>query len=495
MSRHAVRTVVDARATSGDDAAAASFLDEHRELLESVMSEALKATLVERPSDPVLFMAEHIGGSRLKELHDFVVATTERQDGQLQSQAQQIEQLQSELAALTAEVRVGPHTAQTVQPSLFSTAVQPALQTVPPASSDRLLSSVADMQFGSVSSYQDGLTKRIGSLRRSILQEFQENEGGLWMAEYEYVVGRARQVRHAPDDWQAGAQPCAVDAYGVVRDQGHDGWSLDDFHKRPEALAANLSVPEVATLRLYTGPVFNTWNFWLRYGDKGLLMGCDAVPYWQGFTSPRRRPSAFFTADEDLGERCKLCGKLREEHTPHTPCDWCTSVAVLYGAVVKLSLTARKSVVYRGVREDFVKLPDSFLPPLPGATDAGFRGGVEPAFMSTTEDAQVALNYSGERQGVPGSILEIHTSLDSRGAPVQWISQCAVPPAWARSGASPHPATARDGPRPGRSLRPVFPAAGTLTKPSFSFRPRPVSPRRRCACGTSRGASYVCARQ
>ena len=53
---------------------------------------------------------------------------------------------------------------------------------------------------------------------------------------------------------------------GVVRDEGHEGWSLEDFLSRcpQRARAAGLCVVHVAALRLYTGPGYTAINTDLR---------------------------------------------------------------------------------------------------------------------------------------------------------------------------------------------------------------------------------------
>ena len=51
-----------------------------------------------------------------------------------------------------------------------------------------------------------------------------------------------------------------------------------------------------------------------------------------------------------------------------------------------------------------------------------FAGGVERAFMSTTENPAVALDYSGGKD-VKGTIFAMDFDQASRGAAIQWLSQ------------------------------------------------------------------------
>ena len=50
----------------------------------------------------------------------------------------------------------------------------------------------------------------------------------------------------------------------IVRDQGHAGMRLANFAALEMALAAELTLAEVAALRLYSGPMFAPMNYALR---------------------------------------------------------------------------------------------------------------------------------------------------------------------------------------------------------------------------------------
>ena len=101
-----------------------------------------------------------------------------------------------------------------------------------------------------------------------------------------------------------------VEGGEAARDEGHEGWTLKRFWEEQSGKGTEhqLTMAEVAVLRLYTGPMFRPWNAWARHGNRG-----------KG--------------------------------------DWSTSVAVLYNALIKLSHTATPSLVYRGVVEDSAQLP------------------------------------------------------------------------------------------------------------------------------------------
>ena len=119
---------------------------------------------------------------------------------------------------------------------------------------------------------------------------------------------------------------------------------------------APLSVHEFVATRLYTGPMFLKYN--------AVLRGCDTnVPA--------------------LAERFRaLCRGNR----------YASSIHCINSAIVKLSQLQSAITVYRGVGG---VLPNSFLAP----NQFNVRGGVERAFMSTTTDRRVALDYASSSGG------------------------------------------------------------------------------------------------
>ena len=98
--------------------------------------------------------------------------------------------------------------------------------------------------------------------------------------------------------------------------------------------------------------------------------------------------------------------------------EWATTISCIYSGVLKLSFLSKPARVYRGVRETDLELPPHFLE----VEDGKFAGGVERAFMSTTKNPAVALDYSGG-VAAKGSIFCIDFDMSSRGAAVQWLSQ------------------------------------------------------------------------
>ena len=222
---------------------------------------------------------------------------------------------------------------------------------------------------------------------RSIAQECRSNEEGAWWAEYVYVVQQSSDVDSFGGKWQfrlSNGDPdvpvkerCDNKATSeAVRDEGHGGMVLADFHTMAEAKAAKLSLAEVAMLRLYTGPLFRPLNGALRSGDVLKIQ-----PWW-------------------------------------------TCISVLVCAVYKLSLGGCSSstprYVYRGLWADSLGA-DACVDGLDFAKD----GGVELAFCSTTTDRSVAERYSGGK-----IVMGFELSSTTRAASMQWLSQFPAESEW-----------------------------------------------------------------
>ena len=92
-----------------------------------------------------------------------------------------------------------------------------------------------------------------------------------------------------------------------------------------------------------------------------------------------------------------------------------TTLHVINSGIVKTSKLTFASKVYRGVSG--MALPDAFWQ----ANSHGVRGGIEGAFMSTTTDRRVAMQYAAS--GGKGIVFEIQQGMIDRGADVSWASQ------------------------------------------------------------------------
>ena len=215
--------------------------------------------------------------------------------------------------------------------------------------------------FGDVNDYKSGLTGKITSLNRSMEDECMINDQGKWKDDYDYVIHQ--NAVEKPDS----SNP------NRIRDFGHNGKVLEYFLNHENAVKAKLNQAEVAALRLYTGPLYQPWNTALRSYD----------------------------------DNCELLQ------------NWGTCISVLYSAILKLSYLSTKGKVYRGVNESNFELPKAFFE----EGESGFNGGVELAFMSTSTELEIAMEYARRGKLNACTIFEIVFDATSRGADVQWISQ------------------------------------------------------------------------
>lgn len=158
----------------------------------------------------------------------------------------------------------------------------------PAPGTDKFHTDVGLFVFGGADDFRDGLTKKIKKLKRSMRQECLTNDGGKWVGEFSYAVEQAAEVKRIKAT--------------RVRDEGHGGMTLDDFYHHPISMEAKLTKAEVAALRMYTGPLFEPWNYALRVHNEN----------------------------------------------PKPLEDWGTCISVLYNAIFKLSFLTKKATVYRG---------------------------------------------------------------------------------------------------------------------------------------------------
>ena len=273
-----------------------------------------------------------------------------------------------ELAALVLMVEedLDPLHVRRIQQSL----ADPSLRLDGPFNKFR--NEVPTMVFGKEEIYREGILARVGPLTRSMQQEFEDNEGGSWLRELQYVTEQPARSQYpstkgaVPDD-----KHDLIPSY--TRDLGHDGWTLERFHAMQPAVGSGpgqipeaLSLAEVAALRAYTGPWFKAINFYLRYSSLSPEVHCcDTQPYYE-----HHEPRKCFLADPTRAGTCKGCGKREEEHSCQLIQSWATSAALLYNGIMKLSVASGPATVYRGVKEEFIQLPESFVKATGGSVRA-----------------------------------------------------------------------------------------------------------------------------
>jgi hypothetical protein len=285
----------------------------------------------------------------------------------------------------------------------------PAAEAASTAIANKFLPDLPTFVFGDRTLYEDGILARVGNLSRSVQEEFEENERGFWLPELRYVTEQPA-IEAYPSTKGVAPSDALVPSY--TRDLGRAGWVLSKFHEAqptegngPGQIPERLSLAETAVLRTYTGPWFQAINFYLRYLPE--VRCCDASPYNEHY-DPRR----CFLAKPGHEDVCHACNKPKSKHFIQTLDSWATSAALLVGGILKLRFASTPMTVYRGVKEPFIRLPESFI--------ESRGGGVELAPMSTTEAKEVAQSYAGDDVG---SLFQIEFDAVSRGAHLGFLSQ------------------------------------------------------------------------
>ena len=108
-------------------------------------------------------------------------------------------------------------------------------------------------------------------------------------------------------------------------------------------------------------------------------------------------------------------GTLSFEEAKESLNIYASTLHAINSAVIKLGKLTKAETVYRGIGG--MALPPEFWK----VNRFGVRGGVEPAFMSTTLNREVAMTYaSGSGVGI---VLAIRQGMVNRGADISWLSQ------------------------------------------------------------------------
>lgn len=170
----------------------------------------------------------------------------------------------------------------------------------------------------------------------------------------------------------------------VLRDVGHEGMTLEDFAREPTAVRANLSIAQVASLRIYTSSLFKYINPPFR-ADENLDKFQDPHPV--GITVML------------IAEGLK---RMRSLHAPKE------SVSEMFQAEASAAVAMEANFFWRGMQN--IKLPSGFKN----------AGGTELQCMSTTEDVNIAGQYGNSQHPLLFCIKA--DSFMRRGADISWLS-------------------------------------------------------------------------
>ena len=194
---------------------------------------------------------------------------------------------------------------------------------------------------------------------------------------------------------------CKGDLANANMDHGREIPDISKLMHSDSARLSKLSEYEVIAVVIYTGPMVRlrlNMPPMLEFAKKFLLQ-------FQIYnTILRRYPEAKFNA-------------LKEMDNLYT-----TTIYVLVSAIQKIAREVKLPAgtkLYRGLGGD-KKLPPFFYK----SDEKGCRGMVEWAFMSTTLDKNVAIKYSGVREGKPFPLIfDIDSGAVDRGAMISEFSQ------------------------------------------------------------------------
>jgi WD40 repeat protein len=154
-----------------------------------------------------------------------------------------------------------------------------------------------------------------------------------------------------------------------------------------EVKALPLLLPEVISLRLYTGPMFELYNWVLR-----------------AYGTPDNRAHVPAYSRVYPGATVRGC--------------FTSTLHTINSGVLKLSRLQPSTTIYRGISG--MKLPRQFLV----ANEQNVRGGVEYGFMSTTLDESVAISYAkGGDTDTASTVIQATMGIVDRGAQLDWLSQ------------------------------------------------------------------------
>jgi hypothetical protein len=235
---------------------------------------------------------------------------------------------------------------------------------------------------------RDGLT-------RSLFEEFRDNDEGKWLTAYNYVVHECAS-EHPQEERASKRNSGEV----LSRDPGHHGkdFRLQDFAQLKEAVAARLTLAELAAIRLYTA-----------------VTGEGATPINQALRNAHvvqmRLDDDPLASDPDDGR------VLREAQ------NWATTVALLTSAIFKLSTVSVAENV--GDVEMFRAVPGLLVPgdaKLLGFSSGSFCGIVEAAPLSFSPSTAVNLQYCGGADQL-ALIYVLKSSWSARGAKLSTFSQ------------------------------------------------------------------------
>uniref|UniRef100_A0A7S0M388 NAD(P)(+)--arginine ADP-ribosyltransferase n=1 Tax=Cryptomonas curvata TaxID=233186 RepID=A0A7S0M388_9CRYP len=237
--------------------------------------------------------------------------------------------------------------------------------------------SVSTMQAGDISDYHKGLSGRVGVPDIDFENAMKAEHCTKLGCDIEFATSNYKIETTARREWAI-----VVEKEPLTTSEDGHGRRVPDMEKLkflPITIKAKMLQIEIVALVLYTGPMFMVYNAILR-----------------------RTPVALF-------EKFQVVGNF-----------FSTTIHVLQSAVVKIARNTKipsNLVLYRGLSLNF---PPQFHKP----DENGCRGYAEWGFTSTTANRDIAVMYSGVREGkATATVLQIKTSSVNRAASIESYSQ------------------------------------------------------------------------
>ena len=304
---------------------------------------------------------------------------------------------------------------------------------------------VRQAQFGNLEMFHRGLNALIGLPAIDLLGAMQlEHDDEAEFSTSNYHLNTSPRL-----EWEFVVNPDPSRTYpgekGPGNIHGRVRKLLGQLMLKREYKAAGLTEEEVIALRLYTGPMFQHYNKVLRECLRRhvLQYAKMLVERWKismthqsgeaaGITRTKSRDD--YVSLEELVDAASRLGVDRNgsaaevaerlliairdlKNTPWKP-GFTTTIHMINSGIIKLEQLMRlpkSRTVYRGLGG--TALPNCFFWP----DEFGCRGGTEAAFMSTTLDSAIALQYISNLS-LP-LVFELNVGQVDRGAEVKWCSQ------------------------------------------------------------------------
>ena len=311
-----------------------------------------------------------------------------------------------------------------------------------------------ELRYASLSTFYEGLSGLIGDplmVEGSLLKGMEAEHNERPDSKTVFVRSMNKKEATPMQEWEIVLTPVEGTKYSSGRTIGDDNSALPLEVILERMRAKNLELrakghtelvkEEVVGARLYTGPMFEKYNFVLRfftgktrYTNEELgRKGESGLPFLL------RQCAAFH-----LGTWCDDgTGALEWQWHNKYP----TTIHAINSCVLVASKLSKAGSVYRGLTDAilpqsfFVKDEDGTLTQALSLlattlilalalaltldlalTFPGLSGGIEYGFTSTTPDRGVAMGYA---QGKASTVFEARMGMTDRGAIISWLSQFA----------------------------------------------------------------------